>query len=92
MDKMNLFTINTVETIKEPEWGGCNQYVSPTNKVYASYEDASCATFGMAQKKASELNASEESIQPTDDGFVLPMPWDNEEKTEFVVRELEWEE
>lgn len=93
MEKMKLFTINIIETREDPEYAYKGVYKTrtyPTNKVYASYEDASCSTFAMAQKNASELIAPEESIQPTDDGFVLPMPWNNEEKTAFVVRELEW--
>lgn len=91
MEKMKLFTINIIKTREDPEFDKAyNDYVLPTNKVYASYEDASCETFAMAQKDASEMDVSEENIQPTDDGFVLLMPWDNEEKTAFVVRELEW--
>jgi hypothetical protein len=91
MEKMKLFTINIIKTREDPEWAGSyNDRVTPTNMVYASYEDASCATFCMAQEDASKWNVPEDSIQPTDDGFVLPMPCNNEEKTAFVVRELEW--
>jgi hypothetical protein len=92
MDKPTLFTINIIETREDPEFDRAyNDYVLPTNRVYASYEDAYCATLAMAQKKTSELSVSEENIQPTDDGFVLIMPWDNNEQDAFVVRELEWE-
>lgn len=91
MEKMKLFTINIIETREDPEFDKAyNDYVLPTNRVYASYEDASCATFAMAQKKSSELDVPEENIQPTDGGFVLTMPWDNNEQDAFVVRELEW--
>lgn len=91
MEKMKLFTINIIETREDPEFDReYNDYVLPTNKVYASYEDAYSAAFAMAQKYTSELKEPEESIQSIDDGFVFPMPWDNYEQNAFMVRELEW--
>ena len=94
MDKPTLFTINTFETRQDPEYAYKGVYRTstyPTNKVYASYEDASSAAYAMAQKYASQLKETEESIQSIEDGFVFPMPWDRYEQNAFVVRELEWE-
>lgn len=95
MDKMNLFTINIIETTEDPEWAGAyNDRVEPTNMVFASVEDAMNKAHEMALQRGTDIEAPEETIGLLDDasGYVVPAPWDSKEETCFIVVPLKWEE
>lgn len=54
---MNLFTINVNETVEDGEWEGMYNYqTTPTNFVFASFEDAYTKAYEMALQKIKEID------------------------------------
>lgn len=95
MDKMNLFTINVIETNEDPEWAGVyNEIMTPTNMVFASDEDAMNKAHELALQRCTDIEAPEETIGLLANafGYVVPAPWDAEEETRFIVVPLKWED
>ena len=101
MENMSLFTINIIEYYEDPEWVGTyKKRTSPTNRVFASFEDALNSAHEMLLKRISELELPEDDIHiqdvivncPNVYGYKVIMPWDNEEEISFIVVPLKWEE
>lgn len=95
MDKMNLFTINVIETVEDSEWAGYYYVgVEPMNTVFASVDNAMNKAHELALQRCVDIEAPEETIRLLADasGYVVPAPWNPKVETRFIVVPLRWEE
>ena len=88
-----LYTVNIDEEFEDPEWAGSyNDRITPTNTVFASYEDAMNKAHELALQRCTDIEAPEETIKTEENWYAVPAPWDTQEEARFIVCELIWED
>lgn len=99
MKKFNLFTININETVEDAEWAGMYVYLTtPTNFVFASFDDAFEKAHEMVLQKIKEIDADgtkyavdlESTIVFNENSVIMHYPWSEGECIEYAICELKW--